>query len=1009
MTTTTFRHSGDLGDIVYSLPAIRTLGGGELYLVPREYSRSLEPLPRGLTERDICAITPLLERQRYVDRVVVFCPECPGSVTAHDLDVFRQSSLVGVSLCAAHLDAVKQPLCGMDVKWLKCDANPLPWGKKYIVAKTPRYENHNFCWEAIVERFGDDAVFLGHAQEYDQFCEDYGDIDYLPTADLLVAAEYIAGAELFIGNQSVLYAIAEGLKQNAILQVAPLTPNCFFKRDNLRQYIVYRRHVQVEYGATLHQRYLQNAGGHPPGERSTRGRRGTKAGKTGGKTALAEQVRASKLVLLFFHGDSLAHSLRSLVVARALRSAGYRVKMAGHGKECRRVLASGLELIDVETMPQERMDWHVARGDYAYYNDTWIDRCVTDERRILRTEKPDLVIEDMKPTVALAARLEGVDDAMITQAYNQPGYAYPIVLCRGFSPTGGELDKYLLRHADELRPQHSFYMIADAPELHPRGSDAPGFHYVGPLLDVPTEPDQVSLLDDGWDPYCPLIYVTCGSSGRYPDYLDDLIRTGDRLLYRVFITTAGRWSAERLPDNIRSADFVPGEWVLRRAILLVGVPGIGAIYQALRCGVPVIGAPEHLDQEYHLNRIASLGLGIKLDRRDFSASNIIAAIESVKANYGDYRQRCLEFAVRLRRWKGGEVAVSVVDRHFWEAQVAGGAGSECSMHEKDFLEYLAAPCVPGVTRKDLESMLESDVKKGMPHRTIGDTRYYDKAESWNWLYNHDTRFFSADYWACEKRRRQFFTKCGRRLVLSRQVRRYRITYRFESRGLADTAGEYALAKLFVPYPIETPPQSDVELVSCDPEPMSEYLSAKHGFIYGFPVYLGVEECISLSYTCELSVAEQRGVASGSDAVLSVPEAERYLRIDPILRRLPLVSQFLSECREADPFERARKIYNLLLRDRRFQKVSGRMKDTVHGTIATLTSVHGNCLTLTRTFVALCRAAGIPAREAAGALLDTRSARGCTEPVHSENLYLATVGPRSMSETEDGSRWSSTLS
>lgn len=30
----TFKHSGDLGDIIFALPAVRALGGGILYLDP---------------------------------------------------------------------------------------------------------------------------------------------------------------------------------------------------------------------------------------------------------------------------------------------------------------------------------------------------------------------------------------------------------------------------------------------------------------------------------------------------------------------------------------------------------------------------------------------------------------------------------------------------------------------------------------------------------------------------------------------------------------------------------------------------------------------------------------------------------------------------------------------------------------------------------------------------------------------------------------------------------------
>jgi hypothetical protein len=45
-------------------------------------------------------------------------------------------------------------------------------------------------------------------------------------------AEVIEGAELFIGNQSVANAIAEGLKKRMIQEVSHELPDCIFKRDN---------------------------------------------------------------------------------------------------------------------------------------------------------------------------------------------------------------------------------------------------------------------------------------------------------------------------------------------------------------------------------------------------------------------------------------------------------------------------------------------------------------------------------------------------------------------------------------------------------------------------------------------------------------------------------------------------------------------------------------------------------------------------------------------------------
>ena len=113
--------------------------------------------------------------------------------------------------------------------WLKI--TPDPWSP-IVINRTTRYQNHFFPWEQLVEAFGSEMLFLGHPQEYQDFCDHYGMIGYLPTIDLFKAAEVIAGSELFIGNQSSCNAIAEGLKHRLIQETDLSTPDCIYPREN---------------------------------------------------------------------------------------------------------------------------------------------------------------------------------------------------------------------------------------------------------------------------------------------------------------------------------------------------------------------------------------------------------------------------------------------------------------------------------------------------------------------------------------------------------------------------------------------------------------------------------------------------------------------------------------------------------------------------------------------------------------------------------------------------------
>ena len=127
-----------------------------------------------------------------------------------------------------------------------------------------------------------------------------------------------------------------------------------------------------------------------------------------------------------------------------------------------------------------------------------------------------------------------------------------------FSTEPGPFGAYLKRKAHEVKPQKKLYLLADLPEFHPPPEQAaPGYHYVGPLLDAPKANGTVPLLDQDWDLSWPLVYATCGSSGQPPEYLKELIEAVAhepiRLLYFWF---AHLWADPFLPEESVVEDLV---------------------------------------------------------------------------------------------------------------------------------------------------------------------------------------------------------------------------------------------------------------------------------------------------------------------------------------------------------------------------------------------------------------------------------------------------------------------
>jgi len=214
-----FTHSGDLGDIIYSLPTIRALGGGRLILFD-----SPALTHHGMSAQRASFIIPLLEAQPYITGVE-FSEE---PVEDTPLNHFREFGATGRNLADMHLAAYGLPSRERDTPWLHVSeairTTPV------VISRTPRYRTP-FPWQRVADKYREAITFIGLEREHQSFCRRYGDVEYRPTANLLEAARVIAGCDLFVGNQGSLSAIAHGLHQNQVLAIH--SGNCQFERASL--------------------------------------------------------------------------------------------------------------------------------------------------------------------------------------------------------------------------------------------------------------------------------------------------------------------------------------------------------------------------------------------------------------------------------------------------------------------------------------------------------------------------------------------------------------------------------------------------------------------------------------------------------------------------------------------------------------------------------------------------------------------------------------------------------
>jgi hypothetical protein len=210
----TWLHGGDSGDLIYALAAMQAGGGGHLYLTCIEGTR--EPMSNSKIE----FLTPLLITQHYIQSVGIW----QGEPVAKDFIVSRHLMFPDTDLATQQWRCVIDDLePDVKVSWLT-----VPVAAKHgrpVFARSDRYRNKN--WDAFwteLKASSPDALFVGTAAEFDEF----GHGEHYLARDALDLAQVIYGASVFVGNQSLPYALAEGLKVGRLLEVSPFVPNCKF-------------------------------------------------------------------------------------------------------------------------------------------------------------------------------------------------------------------------------------------------------------------------------------------------------------------------------------------------------------------------------------------------------------------------------------------------------------------------------------------------------------------------------------------------------------------------------------------------------------------------------------------------------------------------------------------------------------------------------------------------------------------------------------------------------------
>ena len=292
---------------------------------------------------------------------------------------------------------------------------------------------------------------------------------------------------------------------------------------------------------------------------------------------------------------------------------------------------------------------------------------LADDLRLIDKVRPDLIVGDLRWSLAVSGPLSKVPVASLANAYWSPNAIrdfplpeHPIVKLLGVKLAGQHFRKALplvfrlfARPLDKLREAHGFEplgsleqvltwgnstLFADPPALYPMRSLPAHHHFLGPI----------HWTTGAAPPNGSFAYVTLGSSGSLAALPAVLAALSG---YKVLLATAGRAMPVKLPANVHAETYVRGDLACQKAAVVICNGGASTAYQALCAGTPIVGLPMNLDQYLAMEAIERAHAGVLVRSGTATPKLIQEAIERALRQPGARAQANeLDAEVQFRRF-----------------------------------------------------------------------------------------------------------------------------------------------------------------------------------------------------------------------------------------------------------------------------------------------------------------------------------------------------------------------
>lgn len=222
-------HSGNAGDLIYSLPAMckaSKIKGEKLHLylhinVPAKYGNLSHPMGNVQMNRQMAEmLMPLLLSTDFIGKCEI---TEEAQQVDYNFDLFRKFHNYTGHISQWYFHIYPELTCDLSVP-IYFDLQPSQEKFDIVLNRTARYHNPTFDYTAL-RGYQDRITFVGLPEEFRVISAKLPNIKYHPVDDFYQLAQVISGCNLFIGNQSMAYAIAEQMKHPRVVEICPTAHN----------------------------------------------------------------------------------------------------------------------------------------------------------------------------------------------------------------------------------------------------------------------------------------------------------------------------------------------------------------------------------------------------------------------------------------------------------------------------------------------------------------------------------------------------------------------------------------------------------------------------------------------------------------------------------------------------------------------------------------------------------------------------------------------------------------